>query len=413
MELSKLFSKTTKNIVKAESKNHELLVRAGYVDQVMSGVYAYLPLGKKVLEKIEEIIREEITAIGGQEILMPALTPSENWKKTGRWDTMDDLYRFTSYYSKNEVALGGTHEEVVTPLAKKYILSYKDLPKYVFQIQTKFRDEKRPKSGILRGREFRMKDLYSFHAEEKDLNQYYDQVIQSYEKMFKRFGLKEKTFLTFASGGTFSKFSHEFQTESPVGEDTIYLCRQCKMGINKEIILTQKECPKCGRTDLQETRAIEIANIFKLKDKFTKSFKVVYLDEKGKENTVLMGCYGIGPSRIMGTIVEVLSDEKGIVWPKEVAPYNVHLIDLRENKEAEKLYEKLQREKVEVLWDNREESAGVKLQDADLLGMPIRVIVSEKSLNSGGYEVKERNKSKPEILNEKDLIKKVKDYYAK
>ncbi len=414
MKLSKLFSKTTKNISKkAESKNHELLVRAGYVDQLMAGVYTYLPLGKKVLEKIEDIIREEMIEIGGQEILMPALTPYENWQKTGRWDTMDDLYRFTSYYSKNKVALGGTHEEVVTPLAKKYILSYKDLPKYVFQIQTKFRDEKRPKSGILRGREFRMKDLYSFHTDEQDLNKYYDKVIKAYEKIFKRFGLGDKTYLTFASGGTFSKFSHEFQTESPVGEDTIFVCRRCKMGINKEIILTQKECPKCGKTDLEETRAIEVANIFKLKDKFTKPFKAIYLDKKGKENTVLMGCYGIGPSRIMGTIVEVLSDEKGIVWPKEVAPYQIHLINLKESEEAERIYNKLQAAGFDILWDDRDESAGIKFQDADLLGIPLRVVITEKSLKSGGYELKVRNRTKIEILNEKNLIKKVKDYYAK
>lgn len=414
MKFSQLFSKTTKSVSKkAESKNHELLVRAGYVDQLMAGVYTYLPLGKKVLENIENIIREEMVMVGGQEILMPGLHPKENWAKTGRWDTMDDLYRFTSYYSKNEVALGATHEEVISPLAKKFIFSYKDLPKYVFQIQTKFRDEKRPKSGILRGREFRMKDLYSFHADEKDLNKYYDKVIESYEKIFKRVGLHNKTYLTFAPGGTFTKFSHEFQTESEMGEDTIYICRDCKMAINKEIILTQKECPSCKKTDLEETKAIEVANIFKLKTKFTDPFKVRFLDEKGKENPVVMGCYGIGPSRIMGTIVEVMSDDKGIIWPKEVTPYQAHVVDLNSERETEKAVKALEAENLDVLWDDREESAGVKFADSDLLGIPVRVVVSEKSLKSGGYEYKERENEKIEIVKEKDLIKKIRQYYAK
>jgi len=414
MKISQLFTKTTRNISKsAESRNHDLLVRGGYVDQLMAGAYTYLPLGSRVLQKIENIVREEMLAIDGQEILMPALQPKENWAKTGRWDTMDDLYRFTSYYSKTDIALGATHEEIVSPLAKKFIFSYKDLPKYVFQIQTKFRDEKRPKSGILRGREFRMKDLYSFHTDEKDLNKYYDQVIKSYEKIFERVGLKDKTYLTFAPGGTFSKFSHEFQTESEVGEDTIYICRDCKMAINKEIILTQKECPKCGKTDLEEIKAIEVANIFKLKTKFTDLFKVKYLDEKGKENPVIMGCYGIGPSRIMGTIVEVLSDDKGIIWPKEVTPYHVHLIDLKSGPEAEKAAKALEAENIEVLWDDRDESAGVKFADSDLLGIPIRVVVSGKSLKSGGLELKFRDQKETEILKEEDLIKRIKECYAK
>lgn len=413
MKVSKLFTKTTRNISKgAESKNHEFLVRAGYVDQLMAGVYTYLPLGKRVLENIENIIREEMVAIGGQEILMPALQPAENWKKTGRWDTMNDLYRFTSYYSKNEVALGGTHEEIVSPLAKKFIFSYKDLPKYVFQIQTKFRDEKRPKSGILRGREFRMKDLYSFHTDEKDLDRYYDKTIKSYEKIFKRVGLGNKTYLTFAPGGTFSKFSHEFQTESEVGEDTCFLCEKCKVAINKEIINTQKECPECSNKILKEIKSIEVANIFKLKTRFSKSFDVKYSDKEGKENFVIMGCYGLGPSRVMGAIVETLSDEKGIVWPKEVTPYHVHLVSLNAPEDTEKLYRALGAQGIEALWDDRDESAGTKFADADLIGVPVRVVVSDKSLKAGGYEMKFRDKRKTEILTEKDLIKKIKEYYV-
>ncbi len=414
MKVSKLFTKTSKFISKkAESKNHEFLVRAGYIDQLMAGVYSYLPLGKKVLENIENIVREEMIVIEGQEVLLPALHPKESWKKTGRWDTMDDLYRFTSYYSKNDIALAGTHEEVISPLAKKFIFSYKDLPKYVFQIQTKFRDEKRPKSGILRGREFRMKDLYSFHADEKDLDKYYDRAIESYKKIFKRVGLDKKTYLTLASGGTFSKFSHEFQTESEVGEDTVFLCEKCNIAINKEIINAQKICPECEGKKLKEIKTIETGNIFKLKTRFTDPFKVNYLDKKGKENPVVMGCYGIGPSRIMGAIVEVLSDDKGMIWPKEVTPYQVHLVDLNTKKEAEKLYKTLKNEEINVLWDDRDESAGVKFADADLIGIPIRVVSSENTRKSSGYEYKLRDKEKSEIIKEKDLIKRIKEYYAK
>ena len=413
MRFSKLFSKTTRNISKeVESKNHEFLVRAGYVDQLMSGVYTYLPLGLKVLSKIENIIREEMSEIGGEELLLPALHPAGNWKKTGRWETVDDLYRFKSYYTKTDLALVGTHEEAIVPVAKKFILSYKDLPKYVFQIQTKFRDEKRAKSGILRGREFRMKDLYSFHTDEKDLDRYYEIAIKAYKKVFERLGIGDITYLTFASGGTFSKFSHEFQTKSPVGEDTIYLCEKCKVAINREIIKEQSVCPECGSDKLKEMKAIETGNIFKLGTKFSESFNLKYLDKSGKENLAVMGCFGIGSSRAMGTIVEVLSDVKGIVWPKEVAPYDVHLVNLGKDKEVEKLYNDLQKEGIQVLWDDREESAGTKLAYADLLGIPIRVVISDKSLKAGGYEFKLRNQEKTEILDENKLIKKIKEYYV-
>jgi len=414
MRVSKLFTKTTRNISKeAESKNHELLVRGGYVDQLMAGVYTYLPLGFKVLKNIENIVREEMLNIDGQEILMPTLHPKDNWMKTGRWDTMDDLYRFTSYYSKNEVALGATHEEIVSPLAKKFVFSYKDLPKYVFQIQTKFRDEKRAKSGILRGREFRMKDLYSFHVDEDDLESYYQKVINSYKKIFKRLGLEKITYLTYSPGGTFSKFSHEFQTESLVGEDTVFLCEKCKVAVNKEIIDVQKSCPECDNRELKETKTIEVGNIFKLKTKFSDPFNLKYLDKDGKEKPVVMGCYGIGPSRMMGTIVETLSDEKGIIWPKEVTPYHVHIVDLRMVGEAERLVKTLEAEGIDVLWDDRDESAGVKFADSDILGVPIRIVVSDKSQKSGGYELKLRDKEDTEIVKEKDLIKRIKEYYAK
>jgi len=262
---SQLFTKTKKEAPKGEEAiNAQLLIRAGFIDKLMAGVYTFLPLGMRVIKKIENIIREEMNAIGGQEILMPALQPKANWETTGRWKTYDALFRFTSHYSKNEYALGPTHEEIVSPLAKNFILSYKDLPVYVFQIQNKFRDEKRVKSGLLRGREFFMKDLYSFHKDEKDLDEYYEKAKQAYFNVFNRAGIDDSTFLTFASGGSFSKYSHEFQTLSEAGEDRIYICEKCKVAVNKEIIEEQGICPECGNKNLKEEKAIEVGNIFKL-----------------------------------------------------------------------------------------------------------------------------------------------------
>lgn len=401
--------KTRKQASKeTESINAELLTRAGFVDQSMAGVYTYLPLGLRVYNKIEAIIREEMEAMGGQEVLMPVLQVKDNWEKTGRWDSLDDLFKFTSFYSKIETALGPTHEETIAPLAKKYIFSYKDLPKYLFQIQTKFRDEKRAKAGLLRGREFIMKDLYSFHASEKDLDDYYNKMKEAYLKIFARVGIAEKTYLTYASGGSFSKYSHEFQTETPAGEDTIYLCGKCKVAINKEIIEEQKMCPECQSTELKELKGIEVGNIFKLGTKYSKPFELKYVDENNKEQDVVMGCYGIGLGRLMGTVVEIFHDERGIIWPASVAPYQVHLIDLDgKNKEAKELYAELQKAGVEVLWDNREESAGVKLADADLLGIPYRVVVSEKTEKAGKYELKARAEKETKLVDKEELLKEV------
>lgn len=396
--------KTIRN-VNEPSKNAELLIRAGYIDQLGAGIYTFLPLGKRVLDKISQIIREEMNVIGGQEITMPVLHPAENWKKTGRWDSLDVLFRFTSYYTKNEYALGGTHEEIVTPLAKNYISSYKDLPLYLYQIQTKFRDEKRAKSGLLRNREFLMKDLYSFHSDNDDLDRYYETVKDAYEKIFSRCGLKNDTYYTYASGGTFSKYSHEFQTVCETGEDTIYICEKCKMAINKEVINEIKECPSCGNKKLIEKKAIEVGNIFKLGTKYSKPFELTYRDENDKEHDVVMGCYGIGPGRIMGTIVELFADEKGISWPKEVAPFDIHLIDLDgKNSEANAIYNKLTSLGFDVLWDDREETAGVKLNDADLLGIPVRMLVSKRT--GSKIEIKERTETSSQVITLSEYLKK-------
>jgi len=340
---------------------------------------------------------------------MPALQPKENWVKTGRWDTMDDLYKVKDI-SEKEYALGPTHEEVVVPLVKQFISSYKDLPFYAYQIQTKFRMELRAKAGILRGREFAMKDLYSFHTSEEDLAEYYEIMKGAYKTIFERAGIGERTYLTFADGGSFSKYSHEFQTVTPAGEDTIFICEKCCVAVNKEIIESQKVCPGCGGGDLKEDKAIEVGNIFELKTKFSDAFDLKYKDEDGKEKPVLMGCYGMGLGRVMGTVVEVLSDEKGIVWPEEIAPFAIHLVELsggndNVSKRAEKIYESLNSSGVEVLYDDRQASPGEKLNDADLIGIPVRIVVSSKSIEAGGVEVKKRTEGDARIISEDEIIK--------
>ena len=408
MRYSQLFGKTTKTVPSdADSINPKLLTQGGIIQKEISGVYNYLPLGLRVLTKIQNIVREEMNKIGGQEILMPAMTQEESWSTTGR-NQMDVLFHLKGQGDTNLV-LNPTHEEVVTPLAQKYLFSYRDLPVAIYQIQNKFRNEARAKSGLLRGREFNMKDLYSFHTNEEDLNRYYEIVKQAYFEIYKRLGLGDITVLAFASGGAFSQFSHEFQTLNDNGEDTIYLCRKCNVAINKEIIDTQKNCPECGSDKLEAVKATEVGNIFKLRTKFSQAFKFYYSDKDGQEKIVEMGCYGFGPSRTMGTIVEIYHDEKGIVWPKAIAPYQVHLIGLDLSDEiiktkAEKLYQDLLNQNIEVLFDDRSDvTAGAKFADADLIGNPIRLVVSKRSLENGGVEFKNRNESTNEIIS-LDLI---------
>ncbi|MFA7676502.1 MAG: aminoacyl--tRNA ligase-related protein [Candidatus Shapirobacteria bacterium] len=403
MRYSQLFGKTSKTVPSdADSVNAKLLTQAGFVQKEISGVYNYLPLGLRVLTKIQNIVREEMNKIGGQEILMPAMTSEEGWGITGR-NTMDVLFHLKGQGDSNLV-LNPTHEEVVTPLAQKYLFSYRDLPVAVYQIQNKFRNEARAKSGLMRGREFNMKDLYSFHTDEEDLNCYYEIVKKAYFEIYKRLGLGDITVLTFASGGSFSQFSHEFQTLNNNGEDTIYLCKKCNIAVNKEIIDVQKTCPECGNDKLEAVKATEVGNIFKLRDKYSKAFKFVYSDAQGQEKIVEMGCYGFGPSRTMGTIVEVCHDDKGIIWPSSIAPYQVHLIglDLFDDKiksQAEKLYQDLLNKNIEVLFDDRLDiTAGAKFADADLIGIPTRLVISKRSLENGGIESKKRNQDKNEII---------------
>lgn len=394
MYQSDLISKTRKQISQnEESLNAQILIKAGFIEQIMAGVYAYLPLGLKVIQNIEAIVREELTKIEAQELLLPALQPKSYWEKTGRWDTLDVLYRFTSYYTSTELALGSTHEEIITPIAKNFIQSYQDLPLATYQIQTKFRDEKRAKSGILRGREFIMKDLYSFHSSESDLDKYYELVTQAYMNIYKRLGIGDITLKTYASGGTFSKYSHEFQTISDIGEDTIFVCEKCNIAINQEIIADQNNCPECNNNDLIQKQAIEVGNIFKLQTKYSEAFDLNFMNEKGENQLVIMGCYGIGISRLMGTLVEVFAkDEYKMNWPAEISPFDIHLIALNTDSQevlqkAEELYQDLQKQGRSVLFDNRNERPGIKFAEADLIGIPKRIILSTKTLAQNGVEI--------------------------
>jgi prolyl-tRNA synthetase len=407
---SQLFYKTTRDkSADVESISHDLLTRGGFVDQLMAGVYTFLPLGFRVLKNIENIIRENMLSAGGQEILMPVLQPKENWVKTGRWNNLDILFKVSGSGDK-EYALGPTHEEVVSPLAKKIVFSYRDLPISVFQIQTKFRDELRAKSGILRTREFLMKDMYSFHATQEDQDEYYNKIIKVYFNIFKELGIRKETYLTLASGGTFSKYSHEFQMVTDAGEDTIYICNKCKTAVNKEIKAETPACPECSSDNFTEKKAVEVGNIFKLGTKYSLPFDLKFKDKEGSEKPVIMGCYGMGISRAIGAVVESNHDEKGIIWPKVLSPFLIHLIRLGDSKKigtvAEKLYTDLQKEKINVLYDDRQDkSAGEKFAEADLIGIPYRVIVSEKTLAKNSAEVKERDKNTSKLVKIKQLQK--------
>ncbi|OGI66962.1 prolyl-tRNA synthetase [Candidatus Nomurabacteria bacterium RIFCSPHIGHO2_01_FULL_41_91] len=413
MRQSKLFTRTRKESPADEvSRNAELLIRGGFVHKEMAGVYSYLPLGLRVLRKIENIIREEMDKVGGQEVLMSTMQPKENWEKTGRWQAMDDLYKVGDS-SGREVALGPTHEEIVVPILKNYISSHKDFPLYIYQIQNKFRMELRAKSGMLRGREFIMKDMYSFHTSAGDFENFYSKMQDAYKTIFSRVGIGHLTYMTFASGGTFAKYSHEFQTITPVGEDVIYVDEASGVAVNKEVlsdeILNQLNLKK---EKLVEQRAIEVGNIFDLKTKYSAPFDLSFTDEKGEKHPVLMGCYGIGLGRLLGTVVEVLADDKGIIWPESIAPFQVHLLALGDDEttsaEADRVYKSLSKAGIEVLFDDRMNiSAGEKFSDADLLGIPFRAVVSLRSIKEKGIELKKRAEEKGKIVSLEELTRTV------
>lgn len=408
MKQSQLFTKTRKEAPKDEvAKNAQLLIRAGYIHKEMSGVYSYLPLGLRVLKNIERIIREEMNAIGGTEVLMTTLQDSAIWKKSGRWEeeAVDNWFK-TKLTTGVELGLANTHEESLVNILREYLSSYRDMPSYIYQIQTKFRNEQRAKSGIMRAREFVMKDLYSFNLNEKDFREFYERCAASYLTIFSRVGLGDVTYRTFASGGSFSAFSDEFQTLTDAGEDTIYIHDEKRIAVNKEVY-SDEVLNRLGlsKGDMREARAIEVGNIFPLGTRFAEALDLMYADESGTKLFPYMGSYGIGLGRLMGTVVEVLSDEKGIIWPKEIAPFAVHLLSLVGNnetvtREADHVYKMLTEHGVEVLYDDRDVRAGEKFADAELIGIPLRVVVSEKTIASGGVEVTPRAKGESTLVPE-------------
>ncbi|KKU70674.1 MAG: Proline-tRNA ligase [Parcubacteria group bacterium GW2011_GWA2_47_21] len=408
---STLFTKTRREAPKdEEARNAKLLIRAGFIYKEMAGVYSFLPLGLLVLNKVVELIRKEMNALGGQEVFLSALQDRSVWEKTGRFDDRAvDIWFKTALKNKSELGLSFTHEEPLTRIAKDQINSFRDLPRYVYQFQTKFRNEKRAKSGILRTREFLMKDLYSFSKDEKEHAEFYEKAKESYKRIFEKVGIGEFTYLTYASGGSFSKYSHEFQTIASAGEDLIRLCGKCKVAVNDEIFAEQKVCPSCGEKNLKEEKAVEVGNIFTLGTRFSDSFGLNYADEKGVSRPVFMGSYGIGPGRLIGAVAEIRSDASGLVWPDAIAPFALHLLALPGSEQtrlkADKLYGDLTSESVSVLYDDRDARAGEKFADADLIGLPRRVVVSEKALAEGKIEIKNRRTGKVEMIDESQFLK--------
>lgn len=409
MRVSKLFTKTLRDAPTDEvAKNAQLLIRAGYVYKEMAGVYAYLPLGKRVLDKIIQVIREEMDAVGGNEISLTALQQKTAWEASGRWDDkVLDVWFKTKLANGMELGLAPTHEEPLTVLMQSYIKSYKDLPVYPYQFQIKFRNELRSKSGLMRGREFWMKDLYSFSKDRDEHEVFYNQIIQSYHRVYERLGIGVITYKTFASGGSFAKYSHEFQTLSDIGEDVIYVHEAKKLAINEEVY-TDEVLADLGiaKDELVEKKAVEVGNIFTLNTKFSDTIGLHYTAEDGTQHPVFMGSYGIGPSRLMGLIAEHFADDKGLVWPKGIAPYDVYLVSIGQKgtAQADELYDTLIGKGVEVLYDDRNERPGAKFADSELLGIPTRVTVSDRGVKAGQYEVFDRASGETKMLTLEQLI---------
>ncbi len=413
MKVSQLFTKTRKQAPADETaKNAQLLIRAGFVYKVMAGVYAYTPLGLRVLENIKQIVREEMNAVGGQELIMTNLQSKETWETTTRWsDDVVDVWFKTKLKDESEVGLAWSHEEAIMEMMKQYIESYKDLPTSVYQFQTKLRNELRAKSGIMRGREFVMKDMYSLHNTAEDLDEYYNKVIEAYKRVYDRLGIGEDTYVTFASGGAFTKFSHEFQTICDAGEDILYLHREKNIAVNEEVL--DEAIAELGikKEELERVKSAEVGNIFNFGTEKSEQMDIYITGPDGTQQPMYLASYGIGITRVMGVIVEKFADDRGIVWPENVAPYKIYLVRLGDNpevvKEADELYRVLRDKGVEVLYDDRDARAGEKFADADLLGIPHRVVVSDKTLAKNKYEYKARTSSTPEELDRDALLAKI------
>lgn len=413
MRRSNLFIKTRKEIpADEEAKNAQLLIRAGFIQKEMAGVYSYLPFGKQVILNISNVIREEMNKIGGQELEMSTLQNKELWEATDRWDDVKvDNWFKTKLANGTEVGLGFTHEEPIINMLRGFASSYKDFPIYIYQIQTKFRNELRSKSGLMRGREFLMKDLYSFSRTQEEHDDFYEKAAQAYIKIYTRLGLGDITYKTFASGGVFSKFSHEFQTLSHVGEDTIFLNKAKKLAINKEVSNDEVlDHLGLSKDDLTEEKAVEVGNIFSLGTKYSDALGLYYTDDEGQKQSIIMGCYGIGVSRLMGLLAEHFADGKGLVWPAAVAPFYIYLARLGDSgeviKEADELYERLTQAGALVLYDDRDVRAGEKFADSDLIGLPYRIVVSDKTIENKQFELKARTSDKVDLLDAETLIKK-------
>lgn len=420
MRYSHALAKTLKSVQETESMNAKLLTQAGFVRQEMAGVYSYLPMGLRVLRKIEQIVREEMNAIGGEELLMAMLHPKASWVQTGGWDSIDVLFKIQSR-TGNEYALGQSEEEIVTPLVMSRVQSYKELPQAVYQIHWKFRDELRAKSGVMRGREFLMKDMYSFHRDEQSFKDFYEKAKVAYLNVYRRLGLQAK--VTEASGGAFStKLSYEFMVLTDAGEDDIVYCDACDFCANIEVSTLKPgdTCTRCGQGKLTQARASEVGNVFDLGQKYGKDFDLAFVDEQDQRQYPWMGCYGIGLTRAMGVIVEKFNDAKGIIWPKSVAPYQIHLVtvnskdpemDARVQQAAQDLHDRLTAKSVEVLWDDRQGvSPGAKFADADLIGVPLRLVISERTLKEQGVEWKGRQEETARVVSLADVEEEIETY---
>ena len=412
MRLTNLFTKTSKDSPADEvSKNAQLLIKAGFVYKEMAGVYAYLPLGLRVIEKIKQVVREEMNAINSQEIIMTGLQRKEIWEQTGRWDdTVVDIWFKTKLKDDTEVGLGWSHEEPIVEMLKQYVKSYKDLPISVYQFQTKMRNELRAKSGIMRGREFVMKDMYSLHTSAEDLDNYYNQVIDAYKRVYDRLGIGSDTYVTFASGGAFTKFSHEFQTICDAGEDVIYLHRGRNIAINEEVLDDATKELGVSREELEAVKTAEVGNIFNFGSQKTDDMGLKFTDASGQQASIYLGSYGIGITRAMGVVVEKLSDEKGIIWPESIAPAKVYLIGIGSDeaiKKADELYKDLSDRGVEVIYDDRDLRPGQKFADAELMGIPYRITVSDRLLADNNFELTVRSSGETSILTRDALLDKL------
>ena len=408
MRLSKNFTRTIKQAPADEvARNAQLLIRAGYVHKTMAGVYSYLPLGLKVVENIKQIVREEMNKISSQELVMSTLQSKELWQETGRWsDELVDVWFKSHLQDGTEVGFGWTHEEPIVDLLRNYLKSYKDLPISVYQFQNKLRNELRAKSGIMRGREFVMKDMYSVHASKEDLDNYYNAAIDAYKRCYDRFGIGDETYVTFASGGAFTKFSHEFQTICDAGEDYIYLHRGKNIAVNEEVLDDAVKELGIDRSELERVKTAEVGNIFNFGTQKSEEMRLVFTDADGVERYAYMGSYGIGITRVMGVIVEKFADDKGLVWPENIAPAKVYLVQIgsQSRATADELYQKLQSAGIETIYDDRDERPGVKFADAELLGIPYRVTVSDRLLDDGKWEVSTRQTGEQRLLTADELL---------